>query len=174
MPRHSKYREFLSTLYEISGAANHSHFARMCGKAQSQISSRMNGATVTSKFVQSCAAHMYGWDVTANMEIMPFPAFADIPKTSGIYVLYDSGGNILYVGKATNFRDEVRQTCRREIPVGIRLGPKLKKKNPKIRDLTHYISLYEISSARVRHNFESILLRIVANQTHNSNIGKAS
>jgi hypothetical protein len=171
--RRSKNHEFLHTPFELSGAPNPSQFAKLCGKHPAQIIARLKGDTVTAKFLKSCLQHLYGWDVKAIMEIAAFPDYKDIPESAGVYVLYDSGGNVLYVGKATNLRGEVRQTCSREIPVGIRLGPKLKKLKPKINDLAVYLSLYEIQSSRVRHNFESTLLRIIANQTHNTNIGNA-
>ncbi|MBA2587355.1 MAG: hypothetical protein H0U98_01895 [Alphaproteobacteria bacterium] len=175
MPRHSKNHEFLSTLYEPSGAPNYSQFAKQCGKHPAQIHDRLkNGNVVTAKFLLSCLQHLFGWSVSPRMEIAAFPEIRDIPNSSGVYVIYDSGGNVLYVGKATDFRAEIRQACNRKIPVGIRLGPKLKKVNPKINDLAAYLSLYEIPSKRVRHNFESMLLRIIANQTHNSNIGTAT
>jgi hypothetical protein len=175
MPRRSKYHEFLATLYELSGAKNPSQFAKLCGKHASQIRIRLNGThTVTAKSLVSCMEHIHAWNVAPTMEITDFPKWSDIPTSPGVYVLYDSGGNVLYIGKATNLRTEVRQTCGRQIPVGLRIGPKLKKIRPKMGDLAAYLSLYEVSSARVRHNLESLLLRVIANQTHNSNIGRAS
>ena len=68
-------------------------------------------------------------------------------------------------------RAEVRQALGRKIPVGIRVGPRLQVKKPKMRDLAHRLSLYEVASPRVRHNVEALLLRVFANQTHNSNKG---
>jgi hypothetical protein len=86
-------------------------------------------------------------------------------------VLYDSGAQVLYIGKATSLRSEVRQTLGRAVPVGLRIGPTLKKKRPKIKDLATHLSLYQIDSPRLRHNTEVMLLRVFANQTHNTNIG---
>ncbi len=34
---------------------------------------------------------------------------ADLPKEAGVYIMYDDGGNVLYVGKAKNLRKRVRQ-----------------------------------------------------------------
>ena len=79
--------------------------------------------------------------------------------------------NVLYVGKASNFRNEVWQTLARPIPVGMRFGPKMNRKRPQIWELTTYLSLYEIESRRLRHNVEALLIRAFINQTHNSNIG---
>ena len=95
----------------------------------------------------------------------------DVPTDAGIYVIYDSAGSVLYVGKATNLRAEVRQTLRRQIPVGVRLGPHLRKTRPLIRDLAARLSLFAVPSSRVRHNLEALLLRVFVNQTHNTNIG---
>jgi hypothetical protein len=107
------------------------------------------------------------------MEIERVPEnLNSLPDTSGLYILYDSAGNVLYVGKATNFRTEVRQTLGRRIPVGLRFGSKLNKERPYLRDVAKRLSLYGVESERVRHNLEVMFLRAIANQTHNSNIGR--
>lgn len=95
-----------------------------------------------------------------------------LPKSSGVYVLYDSGANVLYVGKAKDFRAEVWQTLDRKIPVGMRFGPGMANTRPTLRDLAAYVSLYEIDNAALRHNVEALLIRVFINQTHNRNIGK--
>lgn len=106
-------------------------------------------------------------------EVAGIPAnLKALPITGGVYVLYDSAGNVLYVGKAKNFRREVAQTLNREVPVGMRFGPDMRKVNPALRDLAHYLSLYEIGNPNLRHNIEALLIRVFINQTHNSNIGK--
>jgi len=81
-----------------------------------------------------------------------------LPETAGLYILYDSAGSILYVGKATNFRTEVKQTLGRRLPVALRFGPKLSKEKPYLRDVAFRLSLYEIKSERLRHNIESDVL----------------
>ena len=108
------------------------------------------------------------------MEIERIPEnLNELPETSGLYILYDSAGNVLYIGKATNFRAEVKQSLGRRLPVALRFGPELKKKRPFLSDVASRLSLYEIPSARLRHNIEALFLRAAANQTHNTNIGKA-
>lgn len=174
MARYSSEREFLHTLKEFSGLKNDSAFARACGQYPSNMSLYLSGRRKPGKrALESCIEHLYGWSVTPVREIHPVPKkWSTLPETPGIYVLYDSGARVIYIGKATNFRAEVRQTLGRNLPVGLRFGPNLKKAHRTFKHLTTHFSLYEISSPQIRHNFEALLLRVFANQTHNSNIGQ--
>lgn len=172
--RQSKEVEFLRTLRALMGL-NQADFAKACGKKASNMSRYLAGDLQPGeKVLASCVQHIFEWAVKPLFEIEPIPQnLNDLPETSGLYILYDSAGNILYIGKATNFRAEVRQTLGRHLPVGIRFGPKLKKDKPYLGDVATRVSLYEILSSRLRHNIEAMFLRAAANQTHNSNIGKA-
>ena len=174
MPRKAKNVEFLQTLKDLTGHASVSSFAKATGKQTSNMSTYLSGAsTPQAAVLKSCATRLFEWSVSPSMEIERIPSKLNtLPTTPGIYVIYDSGGQVLYIGKATSFRAEVGQTLGRAIPVGIRLGPSLKKKNHKIKDLATHLSLYEVDSPRLRHNLEVLLLRVFANQTHNSNIGR--
>lgn len=173
MPRQARNVEFLHTLMELSGHSSVSGFASACGKQTSNMSAYLSGKfTPQAKFLKSCLVRLNEWTIAPEREIQPIPKkLSSLPDVSGIYVLYDSGGRVLYIGKATSFRAEVRQTLGRAIPSGLRLGPALKKKQPKIQDLATHLSLYHVGSARLRHNAEAMLLRVFANQTHNTNIG---
>ena len=173
MPRQAKNVEFLNTLKDLSGHTSVSSFARACGKQTSNMSNYLSGTlTPQAQFLKSCLTRLNEWAVEPKLEIQPLPTnLNSLPADPGVYVIYDSGAQVLYIGKATSFRAEVRQTLGRNIPVGLRLGPTLKKKNPKIRDLATHLSLYKVDSPRLRHNTEVMLLRVFANQTHNSNIG---
>lgn len=164
--------EFMRTLRELS-SLNQGGFAKACGKAPANMANYPSGALVPGKRVlASCLQHLYEWTARPVMELQPIPQnLNSLPTSPGVYILYDSAGNVLYIGKAKNFRTEVRQTLSRKIPVAIRFGPRLTKSKPKIRTLASCISLYAISSSRARHNIEALLLRVVPNQTHNSNIG---
>ena len=164
--------EVINLLREFSGLAE-GKFAQACGKKQANMSRYLKGLLVPGKRVlKSAVEHLYEWNVQQIQEIQPVPSNLNtLPTDAGIYVFYDSGGNVVYIGKATNFRGEIRQTLGRQIPVAIRLGPTLAKKKPQMKDLVGSLSLYRIASPRLRHNLESLLLRIFANQTHNSNIG---
>jgi len=126
------------------------------------------------RVLESCVGQISEWRVQAIKEIEELPKnLNSLPKAPGIYVLYDSAGAVLYIGKATNFRSEVQQTLRRRLPEPVRFGPGLGKKRPYLREVVRRLSLYKVESARLRHNLEAIFLRVFANQTHNSNIGKA-
>lgn len=173
MPRQSKNVEFLATLKDISGIERVSTFARACGKATPNMVNYLSGRTTPGeKVLSSCAESLFNWGVSTLMEVQPIPENLNtLPPDPGIYVIYDSGAQVLYVGKATSFRAEVRQTLGRRIPVGMRFGPRLNKTRPRMSDLATHLSLYAIPSPRVRHNMEVLLLRVFANQTHNSNIG---
>ena len=173
MARQSKNVEFLNTLKELSGFEKVSQFAKACGKHTANMVNYLQGKPVPQKrFLVGCLSHLHEWGVVPLMEVVPVPDnLNSLPTVPGIYILYDSGAQVLYIGKATSFRAEVRQTLGRQIPVGIRIGPKLKKVKPKQQDLATHLSLYQIDSPRVRHNIEVLLLRVFANQTHNSNVG---
>ncbi len=84
------------------------------------------------KVLISCLNNLFKprfeWSVQPLMEIEPIPENTnDLPTTSGLYILYDSAGSVLYVGQALNFRREVKQTLSRQIPVGLRFGPNLRR-----------------------------------------------
>ena len=120
-------------------------------------------------------SELFGAGIQREREVEPILDNAsDLPTFGGLYVLYDSAGNVLYIGKAKNFRQEVWQTLNRKIPIGVRLGPSMRKSRPKILDLAYYLSLYQIENANLRHNIEALLIRVFINQTHNSNIGNFS
>lgn len=174
MPRKSGNVEFLKKLHEISGIKKVSAFSKACGKATSNMTARLRGRHLPGNmFLRSCTENLFGWSVVPVMEVQPIPRNLNtLPRRPGVYVIYDSGANVLYVGKATNFRTEVRQALGRRIPVGLRFGPQFKKLNPKMRELATHLSLYAVPSARLRHNMEVLLLRVFANQTQNSNVGR--
>jgi hypothetical protein len=175
--RQHKNVEFLQTLYGLM-ESNQSDFAKACGKKASNMNRYLSGQFQPGKKVlASCLKNLFEtrfeWSVQPIMEIERVPEnLNSLPDTSGLYILYDSAGNVLYVGKATNFRTEVRQTLGRRIPVGLRFGSKLNKERPYLRDVAKRLSLYGVESERVRHNLEVMFLRAIANQTYNSNIGR--
>jgi hypothetical protein len=175
MPRGRRVRnaDFLATLRDISGYENVSSFARACGKQTSNMSQYLRGTVAPgTTVIRSAVENLYGWQVRPITQVQPIPArLSSLPTVAGIYVIYDSAGNVLYLGKATNLRAEIRQALRRQIPVGVRLGPHLRKTRPAIRDLAERLSLFAVPSPRIRHNVEALLLRVFVNQTHNTNIG---
>jgi len=151
-------------------------FAKRAKVQQPNISAYTSGASsIGPKALLRACENYFSWPVMPLMEIAPFTgAFATLPTVGGIYVLYDSAGNVVYFGKATNFRAEVAQTWKRTSSFPTRFGPDLKKEKHMFGAVTSFLSLYQIDTPRVRKNFEAFLLRIFPNQTHNHNLGKFS
>lgn len=118
-------------------------------------------------------SNVFGQEIQPLSEVEAIPnRRRDLPNWGGVYILYDSAANVLYVGKAASFRAEVWQTLDREIPVGMRFGPDMNEATPIIRALASYMSLYRIDNQRLRHNIEALLIRVFINQTHNRRIGR--
>ena len=176
MPRQAKSVEFLNKLKDVLGIESNREFAAACGQYESNMSTYLGGTRVPGRkvlrdCVKNSARSIFGWEIHPLLEVELVPTRQrHFPNSGGVYVLYDSAGNVLYIGKAKSFRAEVWQTLGRSIPVGMRFGPNMKKSKPTISDLATYISLYEIDDARLRHNIEALLIRVLINQTHNSNI----
>ena len=176
--RNSKNVEFINKLRDLLPVTSTREFAFLCGKQETNISAYLNGSiTPGDRVLRSCLDNIiHCWRIEPEREIQPIKEAKPMPDSSGVYVLYDSGGHVLYIGKAKNLKTEVNQTLRKLVPpsdrVGLRFGPDLKKKKRTLRNLVHYVSLYRIGNADFRHNVEALLLRIFANQTYNSSIGK--
>lgn len=123
--------------------------------------------------LSSTISNLFGQEIQSLKEVEPIPKNRnELPESGGVYILYDSAANVLYIGKATSFRAEVWQTLGRNIPVGMRFGPDMRKSKPVIRKLASYMSLYQIDNRQLRRNIEALLIRVFINQTHNSNIAR--
>ena len=166
--------EFFRKLKDLCGFRTNRAFAKAVGKKPGNVSRYLAAKMVPGdKVLKNSVESIFDWAVTPLMEVRKIPEkLSELPTAPGVYVLYSSDGDVLYLGQATNFRAEVRQTLGRKIPVGVRFGPKLNKTQPKIGDIAARMSLYEVHSTKVRHNIEALLLRVFVNQTHNVNIGK--
>lgn len=164
--------EFIKAFHEMTELPQ-GQFADACGKRRTNMSAYLRGRLTPQKQVLwSSLEHFFEWGVTPLAELEPLPSNLNtLPTEPGIYVFYDSAGNVLYIGKATNLRAEVRQTLERSVPEGIRFGPTLGKSRPRLRRITARYSAYSVPSPRLRHNLEALLLRIHPNQSHNQNIG---
>ncbi|MBI2917628.1 MAG: hypothetical protein HYY01_06495 [Chloroflexi bacterium] len=171
--------QFLKVLRDLAGykSKTMSDFAHDCGQELPNMSDYLRGKKVPQKkallgCLQSLTRRRFGYTVQAVCEICPIPdSNSRIPDCAGIYLIYDSAGNALYIGQAQNFRVEVSQTLGRRVPVPIRVGPALAKDKPKIRDLAMYYSLYRVDDKDLRTNLEALLLRTVSNLTYNTNLG---
>jgi hypothetical protein len=168
-----KYREFLHTLSDVldlSGA----RFAKAIGKQSTNVSQYMSGSKeVGPKTLASAVRHIGEWQVSVVQEVKPIPKpLTSLPESPGIYALYDSSANLVYLGQASNLRTEIAQTLNRKANFPVRRGPTMAKKaRPKYKDLVTYLSAYEVPSKRLRHNLEALLLRILPNQLHNIRLG---
>lgn len=171
MPKYRKFLHTLSEILELEGAA----FAKAIGKKYTNVSQYLSGSKkVGPRTLKSALYHLGEWEVKPLLEAQPKPEnLATIPQSPGIYALYDSSASILYVGQAKRLRAEITQTLNRKTNFPIRSGPQLTKKHhPKYKDITTRISVYEVPSARLRHNLEALLLRVFPNQSHNNKLGK--
>ena len=175
--RNSKNVEFINKLRDLLPVTSTREFAGLCGKQEANISAYLNGSsTPGDRVLRSCLENIIlSWRIEPEREIQPIEGAKPMPDSGGVYILYDSGGNVLYIGKAKDLSTEVKLSLRKPIPpgerVGLRFGPNLTRKKPTLRDLAHYVSLYLISDGGLRHNVEALLLRVFANQTYNSAIG---
>lgn len=165
--------QFLNVLQEIMGYEKKKDFAEACGQAVPNMSNYLSGQLPPGKRVlKSCLHNLFEWRVKPLKEVDKLSLCDPLPDKAGVYIIYDSSGSVLYIGKAKNFASEIEQTLKRKVPVGMRLGHKMRKIRPTMRDMASHLSMYEISSDRLRHNVEALLLRVFVNQTHNRNIGK--
>ena len=174
MGRHSKYREFFTILCDGLGT-DAKGLATATGKQTANVSQYLSGTKTPGKVAaHSAARHLAEWRVVTHYEVSPLPPkLSVLPKAGGIYVFYDSGGNVIYLGQAKSLQTEIKLTLARQSNFPVRSAPKLsKKKHPLYRDLTTHFSAYEVESPRLRHNLEALLLRAFPNQTHNNKLGE--
>lgn len=168
-----KYREFINTLGDVLGLQGPA-LASALGKQATNLAQYRSGTKkVGPKTLRAGLYRLGEWQVTVVQEVRPIPTpLSSLPSSPGIYALYDSSGSVLYAGQATNLRAEIRQTLNRSTNFPVRLGPQLSKKaHPKYRAVAHFLSAYEVPSARLRHNLEALLLRVFPNQSHNNKLG---
>ena len=123
--------------------------------------------------LSSTISNLFGQEIQSLKEIEPIPKNRNkLPESGGVYILYDSAATVLYIGKAANFRAEIRQTLDRNIPGGMRFGQNMQSNPVVFEKLASYMSLYRIDNARLRHNIEAFLIRVFINQVHNRRIEK--
>ena len=174
MGRKSREVEFLKMLREVLDLKGPA-LAKKIGKQASNVHGYLAGTTILrKKALGSAMRHAYEWEVTPVVEVKPVADHAKgLPQTPGVYCLYDSSGSVIYVGQATNLKQEVAQALHRKMNFPVRLGsPKLSvKERRKYNAVAEYLSAYSVPSPRMRHNLEALLLRAFPNQSHNNKIG---
>jgi hypothetical protein len=172
--RRSRYAEFFKTWHDLSDLTVRD-FAERCGKQTSNMSSYLSGKVTPSRLATRHAIEHLGafmWPVMILHEMQRIPRRqAELPTKGGLYVLFDSAGDVVYIGKAKSFRSEVWQALRKPTKQKMRLNHKMKKEPEVLKHISRYMSLYRIDSAATRANFEALLLRVIPHQTHNKNVG---
>jgi hypothetical protein len=172
--RRDRRVEFFRLLAEILECdESYPKFARRIGKDTANVFARYNGNTVPgARFLRSAMRHAFEWEVTSILQVQPLSETKRLTTAPGIYCLYDSSGSVIYVGQATNLKQEVGQALQRKMNFPVRLGPALSKKtHPKYKTVATHLTAYEVASPRMRHNLEALLLRTFPNQSHNNKMG---
>lgn len=171
-PKHVEFVRVLADLFGYDSRGDYARFAKRLGKSTSNIYSYYNGLKVPGKKVLiSALRNAFEWEVAPIIEVAPID-LRSLTNQPGVYCLYDSSGSIIYVGQATNLKQEVRQALHRKVNFPVRRGPNLSKKaHPKYREIATFMSAYEVPSPRMRHNLEALLLRTFPNQSHNNKMG---
>jgi hypothetical protein len=169
MPRGVEFIRHLSTILDEKGG----RLAKRIGKSAANTSNYLSGTVTPGKRVlRSALRHAFEWDVMPVAEVAAVDHAKSLPTTPGIYCLYDSSGSVIYVGQATNLKQEVGQALQRKMNFPVRHGPTLSKKaHPKYKVVATHLSAYEVPSPRMRHNLEALLLRTFPNQSHNNKMG---
>ena len=164
--------EFINKLRNLVGARSVREFALMCGKAEGNMSTYLSGSVRPGdRVLRSCLSNIARASIAwqAERECKPLGR-SRLPAVAGVYVLYDSGGQVVYIGKASDFSVEVNVALNKMTT--LRVGPNLARRSIKLKEIATNVSLYVIEDPATRHNVEALLLRVFANQTHNVNIGK--
>lgn len=163
--RKHKNVEFFNMLKTLSGHPNIAKFSAACGRPdqQANFSQYLSGAKIPKdKVLGECLRSLFGWQVTAHQEIQRLPKpLSRLSNEPGVYALYDTNFHLIYVGQAERLRDEINQTLNRKVPGLV---------DRKIKDRAFYCSVYEIHNAKVRHNIEALIIRLVGHQTYNSDV----
>jgi alpha-D-ribose 1-methylphosphonate 5-triphosphate synthase subunit PhnG len=172
--RKPKYQEFLQSLSDVTGLTG-AAFAKACGKQATNMSSYLRGSKkVSQSTARSAVTHLRdSWPVekVLEVELIPKP-LTGLTTKPGVYALYGSAGDVLYVGQATNLRAEVSQTLNRKVNFTLRRGPQISKKaHPRYRDVAVRMSAYVVQPPKLRHNLEALLLRVYLNEAHNNKMG---
>ena len=180
--------DFLRRLQEICGALHQEQnpdgqlargeFANRCGQFQPNMANYLNGNPepgfmVLRNCLRSLCFRNLSWTLRPLFEVEEIEgALEELPRSGGVYILYDGAVKGIYVGQAADLKGEVNQTLdRKDLKVSLRFGPSLATRDTPLRDFAKYLSAYGIEDEYQRHNIEALLLRILVNQLHNTNIG---
>jgi transcriptional regulator with XRE-family HTH domain len=170
--RMSAHRELLSTVKSVMNLSV-AELAEMIGKAEANVSAYLTGNKEPGvRVIRSALQHLAEWTVAEDQIMLPIARLSEISTHPGIYFMYDSAGNCLYLGQATNLKTEVAARLKtKKLRHGIWRDPTLKLVQYKLQDVATFVSAYRVDSPRLRHNLEALFLRTVINQTQNAKLG---
>lgn len=166
--------EFLRLLARFLECKSYPELAKRIGKKTTNVHAYYKGKVTPGKrFLISALRHAFEWEIVPILEVQPISESRSLTKQPCVYCLYDSSGSVIYVGQATNLKQEVAQALQRKMNFPVRIGPKLSAKiHRKYKDVAHHLSAYEVPSPRTRHNLEALLLKSFPNQSHNNKMGR--
>lgn len=171
--RKPKNQEFLLTLQQVTSTTN-KEFAKLIGKKESNTSDYLRGAKAVGLGVlRSAIRHISEWRIVEDVTMLPIAQRASVCSHPGVYFIYDSAGNCVYIGQASNLKTEVSaRLSTKRLRHGIWRDPTLKLTKYRIIDVAAYVTTFRVDSPRLRHNLEALFLVTVINQTQNRKKGK--
>jgi len=171
--RKTKNQEFLLTLKRVTDS-NNRRLGKLTGKKEANVSAYLGGAKpVGDSVLRSAMKHLSEWGVAEDQTMLPVEKKGNIGAHPGIYLIYDSAGNCVYIGQASNLKTEVNLRLRsKKLRHGIWRSNPLRRKRHTIEEVAAFVSTFRVDSPRLRHNLEALLLRAVINQTQNSKLGR--
>jgi hypothetical protein len=169
--------EYLDKLVEWAGGR--AEFLRRTGIHGPNLTAYLNASkSISWRRLQRATEQVFGEPpafvpVVEGHNLHTEPSLTMLPRSGGLYGLFDSSMRLLYFGKATDLRAEVRQTLGRKVG---EVKPWTGARNLTFRDVAAYLSVYEIKrgDAKFRHDVEALGLRLFVNNTYNKNHGKFS
>jgi hypothetical protein len=178
MGRPAATREYLTRLVDWAGGQ--AQFCALTGILQPNLSAYLSGAkNISWKRLQSATNHVFGTP-PAFVKVLEGhdyskdgrPSTQQLPRGPGVYAFFDSAMRVIYWGRARDLYAEVGQTLGRRLAKG-RPWAGVGARRVPLNQVTKYISAYTISRSDddFRHDVEALVLRILRNNTYNSNRG---
>lgn len=176
MARKAATIEYLEKL--VAWAGDRREFCRLTGVKEANLSAYLAGSKrVSWKRLHSATRKVCG-EPPAFIPVLEghdlwtngLPTLTQMPKTEGVYALYDSAMRIIYFGKATSLYAEVRQTLSRKVA---EVRPWSGNKNLTFKDISTYLSAYSVARGdnEFIHDIESFVLKMLVNNTFNKKSG---
>ncbi|HTB63103.1 MAG TPA: GIY-YIG nuclease family protein [Opitutales bacterium] len=171
--RPKKYVEFLKILKDVTSTTN-TQLAKLTGKPYTNIRDYFEGDKTPQRgAIKSAVKHLAEWSIVEDKVMLELKNKSEISEHPGIFFVYDSSGNCVYIGQAKNLKVEVSARLNaKKLRHGIWRNSQLKKVRYPIAKVAAFITTYRVDSRRLRHNLEALFLRTVINQTQNSKLGK--